>query len=429
MTQNDICNSEEYEQYERLGDFYLGKNLNQAYLCYENAAFLCNDPEYKEQLHIKIDRLKSGGFLSVRKTTFIILSYNNMYLMQKCLESIRQYCAPESYSVIIVDNASTDGVVEWLEQQPDIMLVLCDVNTGFPTGCNIGIQYANPDDDILLLNNDTRMTHNALFWLRMGLYENSHVGATGCVTNYCAIDQLEDVIFSLPNDYLEYAKTINIPCSNPYEEKNKLWGGGMLIKRHVLEEVGPLDEAFTPGYFEDDDFSMRIHAAGYRLIVCHNSFIYHAGSQSFGKRDDLVEIFVKNRNYMAQKWGYDNPTYSPMSEEENIAIQQIMHDKYDFFRLLEIGAGNGNALSRVHYLYPNAQVLGIEQNPLVVQNAVETVPILCLSWKTDRLPFTDHFFDYIIVHNRGLSVTPPKEEITDYFSKYLKENGKLLFTF
>ena len=153
---------------------------------------------------------------------------------------------------------------------------------------------------------------------------------------------MEDVIFSLPGEYSEYAKTINVPSANPYEEKNKLWGGAMLIKRHVFNEVGPMDENFSPGYFEDDDFSMRIHAAGYRLVACHNSFIYHAGSQSFIKRDDLREIFARNRSYMTQLWGYDNPTYSPMSEQENDALKLISHGKDDFFRFLEIGAGNGN---------------------------------------------------------------------------------------
>lgn len=293
----------EYQIYKALGDYHLANNPNQAYLCYENAAYLCQDSTEKTRLNTKKQELLLSGNFSVRKTTFIIVSYNGMYFMQKCLESIRAYCAPESYSVIVVDNASTDGVTDWLAEQPDITLILCDENTGFPIGCNIGIQYASPKDDIFLLNNDTRMTHNALFWLRMGLYENEHIGATSCVTNYCGIDQLHDVIFSLPGEYLEYAKTINIPCTNPYEEKNKLWGGAMLIKRHVLDEVGLLDEEFTPGYFEDDDFSMRIYAAGYRLLVCHNCFIYHAGSQSFVQRTDLAEIFQRNRSYMAQKMG------------------------------------------------------------------------------------------------------------------------------
>ena len=55
-----------------------------------------------------------------------------MYLMQKCIESIRIYCYKPSYEIIVVDNASTDGVTDWLEQQPDIILIKSNTNLGFP---------------------------------------------------------------------------------------------------------------------------------------------------------------------------------------------------------------------------------------------------------------------------------------------------------
>ena len=418
----------EYIIYEKLGDYYLPKNVNQAFLCYENAEFLCTDEQKKAVIKEKKEKLKAAGGVTVQKTAMVILSYNNMYLTQKCLESIYQNCAPDAYSIVVVDNASTDGVLDWLKEQPDILLIGCDENLGFPAGCNVGIEYADPKQDILLLNNDTRMTHNALFWLRMGLYENEHVGATGCIANYCGVDQLEDVMFSLPDDYMEYAKTINVPCENPYEEKNKLGGFAMLIKREALDRVGYLDEAFSPGYFEDDDISMRIHQAGYRLLVCHNSFIYHAGSQSFIKRTDLEEIFARNHEYMVHKWGYDNLIYSAMLEAENNILHQISHDRNDFFRLLEVGAGSGNALGRAQYLYPQAQIIGLEENEIVLHNAIESVPILCLDWKKDRLPFLYHSFDYIIYHDRwGENI--PKETVTAFFAQYLKEDGKLYFVF
>lgn len=420
--------SGEYLVYEKLGDSYLLKNINQAYLCYENAEFLCPDEQEKQRLKNKKEELQTEGNVTVQKAAMVILSYNNMYLTQKCLESIYQNCAPGAYSIVVVDNASTDGVVEWLKEQPDIMLILCDENLGFPAGCNVGIEYADANQDILLLNNDTRMTHNALFWLRMGLYESNHVGATGCIANYCGVDQLEDVVFSLPDEYMEYAKTINIPSDNPYEEKNKLGGFAMLIKREALNRVGFLDEAFSPGYFEDDDISMRIHEAGYRLLVCHNSFIYHAGSQSFIKRNDLEEIFERNHDYMVSKWGYDNLIYSAMLEAENELLHQISHNRDDYFRLLEVGAGSGNALGRAKYLYPEAEIIGLEENEVVLRNAIETVPILCLDWKKDRMPFIDHYFDYIIYNDRwgeGLN----KEAVVQFFTKYLKSDGKLFFVF
>ncbi len=85
--------------------------------------------------------------------------------------------------IIVVDNASEDGSVEWLRGQKDILLIENQENRGFPAGCNQGIAAADADADIFLLNNDTILPENALFWLRMGLYESEKNGAVGSVSN------------------------------------------------------------------------------------------------------------------------------------------------------------------------------------------------------------------------------------------------------
>lgn len=54
-------------------------------------------------------------------------------------------------------------------------------------------------------------------------------------------------------------------------------------KRKVINKIGILDEQFTPGNFEDDDLSMRIIESGYKLMLCHDSFIHHFGGISFTK--------------------------------------------------------------------------------------------------------------------------------------------------
>ena len=427
---NDIANKdeaigEEYLLFNYLGDSLLDTNPNQAYLCYENAAFLSPTEELRAVLNDKKHKLINEGNVSVNKTSIVIVSYNAAYLMQQCIESIRKYCSKDAYNIVVVDNASTDGVTEYLKSQSDITLILSDENLGFPAGCNVGIKNSDLKDDILLLNNDTRMTHNALFWLRMGLYENDHVGATGSIANYCGIDQLEDVTFSLPDEYVNYGAKVNVLMKQPYEEKNKLGGFSMLMKREAFDKIGALEEAFTPGYFEDDDISTGIHVLGYRLLVCHNSFIYHAGSQSFIKRNDLQEIFDRNHQFMIRKWKYDSLVYSVVTKEEAATLDKVHHARDDFFRILEVGAGSGNMISRIHYLYPQAAVYGIEANEIVVKNGVESLPLLCLDWQKDRIPFPDKYFDYIIFNSRGGEM-PTGEKLNDIFGAFLNDNGMII---
>jgi GT2 family glycosyltransferase len=305
-----------YLEYEKLGDTLIGKNPNQAYLCYENAAFLASDAAEKKRLKEKKDALVQKQPVSVRKACILILSYNQKYMTEKCLESIRDNCDPETHSIVILDNASTDGSAQWLseyvkkhgDQDADceITLALSDENLGFPAGCNAASEYASPEEDIFLLNNDTRLPANALFWLRMGLYESEAVGAVGAVQNYDANkDQHDDVERSLPEDYLEYGAQHNVYMEDPYVEKNKLSGFAMLIKHGLYHELGGFDERFSPGYFEDDDLCVRIRECGKKLLICRNAFIYHAGSQSFAKRPEAEKLVETNRRKFIEKWGYD----------------------------------------------------------------------------------------------------------------------------
>ncbi len=99
----------------------------------------------------------------MRKTSIIILTYNNLSLTKGCIESIFKYTEKDSYEIIVVDNASTDDTVAYLKEQKDIKTIFNSENVGFPKGCNMGIQLASKDNDILLLNNDTIVTTN---WLK-----------------------------------------------------------------------------------------------------------------------------------------------------------------------------------------------------------------------------------------------------------------------
>ena len=250
-----------YELYMMLGDYYAGYNLQQAYLCYENALFYCNVEEDRTQIQAVIDNLTEQG-ISVPKAGIVILSYNLLDMTRDCIESIRKTTPDSAREIIVVDNASKDKSVAWLKQQKDIKLLCNEENCGFPMGCNQGIRMAEKESDIMLLNNDTIMTPNALFWLRMGLYENDQVGSTGSVSNYVANGQAVIENGKTEGEYLTFAAKNNVPMETPYVHKASLVGFALLLKRCVLEKTGYLDERFSPGNFEDNDICLRIILSG-----------------------------------------------------------------------------------------------------------------------------------------------------------------------
>jgi hypothetical protein len=79
----------------------------------------------------------------------------------------------------------------------------------------------------------------------------------------------------------------------------------LCISRTVLEYVGGFDERFEFGNFEDDDFCIRVRAAGYGIFVCDSVFIHHFGSRSFAANNvDYAQTMNANWERFAAKWGY-----------------------------------------------------------------------------------------------------------------------------
>ena len=77
------------------------------------------------------------------------------------------------------------------------------------------------------------------------------------------------------------------------------------MRREVYQQIGPLDERFEVGMFEDDDYSMRMRAAGYRVVCAEDVFIHHFGQASIGElaNGKYGEIFHANRQKFEYKWG------------------------------------------------------------------------------------------------------------------------------
>mgnify|MGYP002625147735 FL=1 len=204
-------------------------------------------------------------------------------------------------------------MAEWGAEHDEVLIILNDENLGFSGGNNAACQYLPEDYDVFFLNNDTRVPANALFWLRMGLYDNEKIGAVGGIQNYFYNNKFEKVKYSVVEQYMEYGARNNIPMKNAYEKTSKLCGFALLVQRNVYDKTIGFDERFNPGDFEDDDISLQIRSQGYELVVCHNCFIYHVGSQSFRLRNDLKEICSKHRDLLVEKWGFDSAVYACLS--------------------------------------------------------------------------------------------------------------------
>lgn len=356
------------------------------------------------------------------KTSIIILTYNKLEYTKLCIESIRKYTSKYSYELIVVDNNSTDDTVKWLKQQKDIKAIYNSENQGFPKGCNQGIEIA-AGDNILLLNNDTVVTYNWLENLVNCLHSSADIGAVGAITNNCSYYQAISVNYKSLEEMQKFAKQLNVANPNQWEERLKLIGFCMLIKREVVDKIGLLDERFTPGNYEDDDYSLRIRKSGYRLMLCRDVFIHHFGSVSFGEnRERFVNLLQTNKQKFIDKWGFD-PNYSNFIRHEIIELMDKSTD--DEINVLEIGCASGGTLLKIKNLFKNARLYGVELNSSAAEDAKSFADIKIGNIETQDIEYPEEFFDYIILADVLEHLQDPWG-VLKKLTEFAKPDGKIL---
>lgn len=243
------------------------------------------------------------------KTSIIILTHNQLIITQQCLESIRKH-TQENYELILVDNGSTDGTFEYLQNQADIRTVCNPANLGFAKGCNQGLEIAT-GDSMLFLNNDTVVTENWLGNMLRLLYSDPKIGMVGPLSNNVSGHQNIPVNYQdlsgLDNFAQQHCQG-NAGCS---KRIFRLVGFCLLVKKEVLDDIGVFDEQFGLGNWEDDDLCLRAVNRDYHLRIALDSFVHHIGQVTFNSAEgaNFQQLMVENKQKVIAKWGFDIAAY------------------------------------------------------------------------------------------------------------------------
>jgi hypothetical protein len=157
----------------------------------------------------------------------------------------------------------------------------------------------------VFLNNDTVLAPGWLAGLCAHL-RTPEVGAVNPVTNRIGTEaEVSDQPRTL-GEMLELAAERRARYAGQAREVEMLAFFCLAIRRDVWERVGPLDEEFGRGLFEDDDYSARLRAAGYELVCADDVFVHHLGEASFGRLvpdGTYGALFERNRRRFETKWG------------------------------------------------------------------------------------------------------------------------------
>ncbi|HTS19486.1 MAG TPA: glycosyltransferase family 2 protein [Verrucomicrobiae bacterium] len=262
------------------------------------------------------EKLKSSRFCDVAgDVSIVIVSWNARQYLEECLASVYDSTAAKIPEVIVVDNASTDGSPEMVEQRfPQAMLIRCSENLGFAKANNIGIKETH-GRHVALVNSDVKVLGSCFDTLVAFMDRHPRVGLAGPKVlntdlttqnncrrfpspwnNFCAATGLVRLLgrhrFFSGEQMLDFGHDQVRPVE-------VLAGCFWIIRREALEAVGLLDQGFYI-YAEDVDWCRRCWNAGWQVVFCPEAqAIHHGGGSSV---NDPIRFAVEQNRALLRYW-------------------------------------------------------------------------------------------------------------------------------
>ncbi len=224
----------------------------------------------------------------------IIPVWNQLDFTKECVDAIDKNTR-YPYRMIIIDNGSDAPTREYLlglkkRFSDRFVLITNDKNMGYVIAVNQGLE-ASDAPYVCVFNNDTLPAPG---WLEnMVDFAQNHPDV-GLINPQC--DGHGNRSIDEHARYLGKLKGL-------YMEMNQCQGFCMLIKRELIDRIGRLDEAFGIGGYDDTDYSMRAHVAGYKSVAIKDAYVYHRLHASFDKAGNREEWVRRNQAIYYKKWG------------------------------------------------------------------------------------------------------------------------------
>ena len=287
---------------------------------------------YTVSLAPNAPKAQEGAIASI-----IVLVHNQLAHTERCLASIEQYTRIP-YELILVDNGSTDGTPDYFKtyaaSHANVHVIRNLKNLGFAAGNNQGLALAQ-GECVVLLNNDTVVTENWLSRMLAALQQHPNVGIVGPRSNrVLGQQQVENPSYMTLDELPAFAAAWGDSHTNKSRVANRVVGFCLLARRLVVDRIGGLDEQFGSGNFEDDDFCIRAHLAGFETRIAEDSFVHHVGNATFtGAGIDYAKAMQTNWTLFKSKWaippetppfpGYLTPDAAPPGVALKVPLPEL----------------------------------------------------------------------------------------------------------
>ena len=238
------------------------------------------------------------------KVTIIIPNYNGKHFMEPCLKSLAEQTCKD-FKILVVDNASTDGSVEYMkEEYPEIETLVLEKNYGFSKAVNVGIRHADTPY-VLLLNNDTTVEPHFVREMIRAIERSRYIFS---VSSKMIQMYHPELIDSAGDLYTVIGWGICRGAGRSitnYTEDCEIFSacaGAAIYRRELFKKIGYFDENHF-AYLEDIDVGYRAKIYGYKNVYCPSALVYHVGGGTSGSKYNAfkVKLSVRNNIYVNYK--------------------------------------------------------------------------------------------------------------------------------
>lgn len=240
------------------------------------------------------------------KVSVVILNWNGLTLLQKYLDKVILYSHGESFEIVVADNGSDDGSLEYLKKNyiNKINIIDLKINHGFAEGYNLALKDLD-SEYVILLNSDVEVTEG---WLdRLVVFMENNPDVAACQPKIRSVHQ---------RDYFEHAgaaggyidvlgypfcrgRILNIVEKDNGQfdsQTDVFWATGacLCIRLNEFKESGGFDARFF-AHMEEIDLCWRLKSRGRRIVCVPESCVFHLGGATLSKENPR-KTYLNYRN-------------------------------------------------------------------------------------------------------------------------------------
>lgn len=431
-------NTQEQEEIEKLIEEIEKKNYDK----YKRSEIIIKDttsksmPKISDELHIM--REDMANLLiddEAPLVTIILTAYNNLEkYTKKCVECLLKYTKNVDYELILLDNGSSDGTLEYFESIPYAKKKIVRVNHN--VGASYGGTFAASQyrgKYLVYLANDVYVTKNWLLNMVKCAESDPKIGMVTPQSDYISNMQSVDWDYIDFDDMQKKAEAHNISDMKKWEERIRLITIGTMYKKACWDMIGVSDYGFIHD-FGDDDLAFRVRRAGYKAILCKDVFVSHVGKIDDKGAEIAKKSLAKGREDFKKKYfGIDAWDDVNNFEQAMLSLLNTEHIQHkEKIKVLGVNVLCGTPILECKNRLRNQGKFNVELSAYSTQAKywLDLKTICDGKVEVDRLEYISQYFEDeefdIIVIGEALNHCISKKEIMKDILRLLNKNGQAL---